>query len=67
MAVYLSTSTLLPRFVEEWGELCELFKGIVVIQVERAAPLISPAYDVGAKEADLRKHWLAYFAGLKGQ
>ena len=56
---------LLPRFVEEWGELCELFKGIVVIQVERAAPLISPAYDVGAKEADLRKHWLAYFTALQ--
>ncbi len=57
---------LLPRFQAEWGDLCELFNGIVVIKVERAAPLVSPAYDIGAKEEDLRQHWLAYFTGLQG-
>ena len=55
---------LLPGFVAQWGDLCELFKGIVVIQVERALPLSSPAYDIGAKEADLRAQWLAYFTDL---
>ncbi len=57
---------LVPPFEAEWGaELCALFKGIVVIAVESAAPLVSPAYDIGAKEADLRQHWLAYFSKLQ--
>ena len=56
---------LLPRFVAEWGDLCQLFKGIVVIDVDRAAPITSPAYDIGAKEDELRQHWLTYFTGLQ--
>ncbi len=56
---------LLPPFVAQWGELCDIFKGIVVIKVERALPLVSPAYDVGATETELRKQWLAYFTGLQ--
>ena len=56
---------LLPPFVAQWGELCDLFKGIVVIKVERALPLVSPAYDVGATEPELRRQWLAYFTGLQ--
>ena len=56
---------LLPSFVAQWGDLCDTFKGIVVIKVERALPLTSPAYDVGATEPELRKQWLAYFTGLQ--
>jgi len=55
---------LLPRFAQ-WGELTDKFNGIVKLRVERAAPVISPAYDMGAKEADLREAWMAHFAGLQ--
>ena len=54
---------LLPRFTQ-WGELTDKFNGIVKLRVERAAPVISPAYDTGAEEADLRDAWMAHFAGL---
>ncbi len=57
---------LLPRFAA-WGDLCDRFNGIVVVKVERAAPLISPAYDAGATEDELRAHWGAYFRALNEQ
>ena len=57
---------LLPGFIAGWGEdFAALFNGIVVIAVQSAALLSSPAYDVGAEEAALRKQWLAYFSGLQ--
>ena len=34
---------------------------IVVIRVERALPLISPAYDSGATEEEVRRRWLDYW------
>ena len=42
-------------------------KEVVLIQVERAEPLISPAYDVGANENDVREDWLQYWNSLHGQ
>lgn len=35
----------------------ERIKAIVVITVDRALPVVSPAYDLGAKEEELRSHW----------
>ncbi len=57
---------LFPRFAQ-WGELTERMNGIVKLHVERALPLTSPAYDMGASEAELREHWRAHFAGLETQ
>ncbi len=37
---------------------------IVVVKVETAAPLISPAYDGGAREADVVAKWRAYWEDL---
>ena len=37
---------------------------IVVIEVERALPLVSPAYDEGVTEADLSARWEGYFEEL---
>lgn len=57
---------LLPRFQENWDDkLCGLFNGIVMITVESCAAIVSPAYDTGAKETELRKHYLKYFYGLQ--
>ena len=55
---------LQPRFREVWGALCDLFGGIVVIKVDKAAPLTSPAYDAGATEQQLKAQYLAYFSEL---
>jgi uncharacterized protein len=40
-------------------------RGFVLIEVETALPLISPAYDdSSADEQSIRKHWISYFASL---
>ena len=40
-----------------WGELAKRIRNIVIIEVENAKPLTTPAYDDGATEEDLRKNW----------
>jgi predicted pyridoxine 5'-phosphate oxidase superfamily flavin-nucleotide-binding protein len=37
---------------------------IVVIAVERAEPVISPAYDTGGVESEIRAKWRAHYADL---
>lgn len=53
-----------PQFREVWGELCDSLGGIVVIKVEKAAPLSSPAYDMGTTEEELKAQYLTYFTQL---
>lgn len=55
---------LFPHFAH-WGELTERINGIVKLRVEHAAAVISPAYDMGATEAELRESWQAHFAALQ--
>ena len=67
-ALYLTRGTadfdaLLPQFAE-WGDLSERINGIVKVRVDRARPLISPAYDLGATEDELRATWKAYYNEL---
>ena len=38
---------------------------IVLIRVERALPLISPAYDSGATEAEIRAQWERYWSSIQ--
>jgi predicted pyridoxine 5'-phosphate oxidase superfamily flavin-nucleotide-binding protein len=40
---------------------------IVLVKVERAVPLISPVYDQGKTEAQVRQQWLQYWQILYGQ
>lgn len=42
------------------------YKALVVIAVERAAPLVSPAYDTGASEAEVSATWRERFRKLVG-
>ena len=37
---------------------------IVLIKVERAVPLVSPAYDSGASEAEVRTQWARYWSAI---
>jgi len=47
-----------------WGELVERINGIVRLHVERARLVISPAYDLGATEAELRESWRKHFLNV---
>ncbi len=38
---------------------------IVLIRVERAVPLVSPAYDSGASEAEIRTQWAGYWSSIQ--
>ena len=53
-----------PRFREVWGDLCDKLGGIVIIKVDKAAPLSSPAYDVGATQEELKEQFLTFFTQL---
>jgi len=37
---------------------------VVLIAVERALPVVSPGYDGGASEDEIRARWRRYYAGL---
>jgi predicted pyridoxine 5'-phosphate oxidase superfamily flavin-nucleotide-binding protein len=41
-------------------------RSVVLVKVERALPLISPAYDQGATEEEVRDRWKRYWASLEG-
>lgn len=41
-----------------------VIRAIVLIQITSAAPLISPAYDDGTSEADIRRHWERHYSKL---
>ena len=38
---------------------------VVVIKVEHAAPVISPAYDLGLSEAEIRARWERHYEAIK--
>lgn len=49
----------------QWGELTEKINGVVKLKVERTQVLISPAYDIGAQEEELRTKWTTYFSNTQ--
>ena len=70
-ATVLTGGPLYERIMEayrtEHGLEPELYRridGVVLITVERAAPLISPAYDAGATEDEVGGLWLQYWETL---
>ncbi|HEV8193580.1 MAG TPA: hypothetical protein VGP82_19150 [Ktedonobacterales bacterium] len=42
-------------------------RSIVPVQVERAVPVISPAYDQGQTEEEIRASWLQYWNALNNR
>ena len=40
-------------------------KHVVVIQIERALPVVSPAYDAGATEEEIRARWQDYWHSIE--
>ena len=45
--------------------LSDRYRAFVVMQVTQATPLVSPAYDAGANEPELRKRYRAYFESIQ--
>jgi predicted pyridoxine 5'-phosphate oxidase superfamily flavin-nucleotide-binding protein len=50
-------------FYRNRGSRAEI-RAIVLIEVRHAAPLISPAYDDGTTEAEIRQRWEQHYAEL---
>jgi hypothetical protein len=50
-------------FYRKRGSLNSI-NSIVLVKVEKAEPLISPAYDLGRTEAEVRAQWQEHFATL---
>ena len=40
-------------------------QGVVLVKVERALPLISPVYDLGATEEEVQRDWETYWENLR--
>ncbi len=45
----------------------ERIKSLVIVAVDEAEPLVSPAYDTGATEASIRDRWLNHHNALHCQ
>jgi predicted pyridoxine 5'-phosphate oxidase superfamily flavin-nucleotide-binding protein len=56
-------ATLVARYPASL--LADRYRAFVVLRVEKAASLVSPAYDAGAMEAGLRQHYRAYFDSIQ--
>jgi uncharacterized protein len=49
------------RGVEAWEEAGRRIKVVVLVEVDDVKPLVSPAYDHGASEDEIRSRWVAYW------
>lgn len=48
---------LFPDFAALWPDLTGMFNAVVLIEVSACRPLMSPVYEKGASEAELRALW----------
>jgi predicted pyridoxine 5'-phosphate oxidase superfamily flavin-nucleotide-binding protein len=66
IAQVLTTGPLFEQalaFYKERGSQSPI-RSIVLVKVERALPLVSPAYDSGSTEEEVRQRWLTYWDTL---
>jgi predicted pyridoxine 5'-phosphate oxidase superfamily flavin-nucleotide-binding protein len=52
-------------FYEQRGTQRQRIHAVVLVAVERARPLISPAYDRGVSEDEVRQQWESYYNSHK--
>jgi predicted pyridoxine 5'-phosphate oxidase superfamily flavin-nucleotide-binding protein len=55
---------ILAFYERQMPAVAERIESIVLVRVERALPLISPAYDLGLSEAEVRERWKQHYDGL---
>ena len=51
-------------FFRERGTDPERVKAVVLVHVETAAPLVSPAYDLGVSEDEVARRWREHHLGV---
>jgi uncharacterized protein len=54
-------------FYKERGSNVSAIREVVLVRVERAQPVDSPAYDLGLTEDEVRGRWERYFQSLRGE
>ena len=66
-ATVLTSGEIFETFVAFYRERGTQYpiKSIVLVKVERATAIISPAYDSGTTEAEIRAKWQNYRASLR--
>ena len=68
VASVLESGALYDRaiaFYKERGSKVSVFREVVLVRVERAQPIDSPAYDLGLTEDEVRSRWERYFQSLR--
>ena len=56
----------LIAFYKERGSQVSVIREIVMVRVQRAQPIISPAYDLGLTEDEVRARFERHFQSLRG-
>ena len=71
---FKGTARVVARDAPEVADLVDSYRAsplfsriraVVVLHVTKAAPVISPAYDIGATEPELRSQWRSYFDSIQ--
>lgn len=57
-------AAVLARYQRERGTDPTRVRAVVLVRVDAAAPLVSPAYDTGASEAAIVRRWRDHHLGL---
>src|SRR5262249_45668855 len=65
-ATILVEGPLFERIVASYTQrgIATPIRSVVLVKVERAAPLLSPAYALGLREPTVRNTWLRYWDSL---
>jgi uncharacterized protein len=54
-------------FYEKRGSQVSAIREVIVVRVDAAQPIDSPAYDLGLTEGEVREHWERYYRSLRGE
>jgi uncharacterized protein len=68
IASILESGALYDRaiaFYKKRGSRVDLFREVIMVRVQRAQPVDSPAYDLGLTEDEVRARWEHYFQTLR--
>jgi predicted pyridoxine 5'-phosphate oxidase superfamily flavin-nucleotide-binding protein len=67
MAEAHTEGPLFERGIRLYAErgVVSAIRSIVIVYVTRALPMISPAYDTGCSDADVRAQWERYYASVR--
>jgi predicted pyridoxine 5'-phosphate oxidase superfamily flavin-nucleotide-binding protein len=47
-----------------WDEAGRRIRAVVLVEVHEVRPLVSPGYDAGLTEDEMRERWVGYWEGL---